>query len=133
MATVKKQQQAVIRVLWTGEMEDRLDDMRQEHDCLYNISSKTYHNQMEKEKSLTKATCCTISVSICFPMRSCEVVHCSFSHDNLNTIMQCAICHYFQISQCMHEIQNTLIQYAQIQHNQRDVSEVTQFQNQLGF
>ena len=30
----RKKQQAVVRVRWTAEMEKRLVDMQQEHDCL---------------------------------------------------------------------------------------------------
>lgn len=37
------------RVQWTSEMEERLVELWQEHECIYNVSSKNYHNRFEKE------------------------------------------------------------------------------------
>lgn len=64
MATAKKQQ-TVVRMCWTAEMEGRLVDMWKV-DCLYNMSSKTYHNRTDKGKSFTKRNCCTMLFSILF-------------------------------------------------------------------
>ncbi|XP_016355152.1 uncharacterized protein LOC107698613 isoform X2 [Sinocyclocheilus anshuiensis] len=47
MATAKP----VVRTRWTSEMEEQLVEMWQQHDCLFNVSSKLYHNRSDKEKS----------------------------------------------------------------------------------
>ena len=39
-----------VRVRWTAEMEDCLIDLWQDHECLYNVSCKDYHNRYEKDK-----------------------------------------------------------------------------------
>ena len=33
-----------VKWIWTTEMEDQLDDLWQQHECLYNVSCKTYQN-----------------------------------------------------------------------------------------
>ncbi|TDH13772.1 hypothetical protein EPR50_G00036380 [Perca flavescens] len=42
---------AVVRVRWTTELEERIVEMWQQHECLFNVSSKQYHNRDDKEKS----------------------------------------------------------------------------------
>ena len=42
---------AIPRILWTPEMEERLIQLWQEQQCLFNIVCKNYHNQLAKEKS----------------------------------------------------------------------------------
>ena len=42
---------AIPRILWTPAMEERLVQLWQEHQCLFNISCKNYHNRLAKEKS----------------------------------------------------------------------------------
>ncbi len=32
-------------------MEENIIELWQEHECLYNVTSKTYHNRSDKEKS----------------------------------------------------------------------------------
>lgn len=49
MATAKEQQSS--RVRWTAELEDILVDLWQDHECLYNVSSKNDHNHYDKDKS----------------------------------------------------------------------------------
>ncbi|KAM9310164.1 uncharacterized protein KZ484_026107 isoform 1-T1 [Pholidichthys leucotaenia] len=40
-----------LRPRWTIEKEDQLVELWRQHECLYNVSSKSYHNKAEKEKA----------------------------------------------------------------------------------
>lgn len=39
------------KVRWTEEMEDVLIDKWQDYECLFNVSSTSYHNRTDKERS----------------------------------------------------------------------------------
>lgn len=38
------------RTRWTVDMEDLLVDLWKQYECLYDVSSDTYHNKAEKER-----------------------------------------------------------------------------------
>ncbi len=36
---------------WSSAMEEKLINLWQEHECLYNVNDNSYHNRTDKEKS----------------------------------------------------------------------------------
>ncbi|XP_051272769.1 uncharacterized protein wu:fb74b10 [Dicentrarchus labrax] len=56
------------RTKWSEDMEDLLVDWWQQYECLYNVSSDTYHNKAEKERCWEE-----IAVSLDLPVEEVKV------------------------------------------------------------